>query len=88
MTNEIEYELVTVKLPKVIVNWFRRRAKDNASLFEEEIQFEVIDSVRSNMEAMSGEELVFALGFDELFYKLLDDESYKPKTTDQEVKQP
>ena len=86
MTDEIECELVTVKLPKVIVNWFRRQARDNVSLLEEEIQFEVIDSVRSNMEAMSGEEVAKATGFDDIFYKLLGDKRYKPKTTDQEAK--
>jgi hypothetical protein len=86
MTDEIEFEQVTVKVPKIIVSWFRHRAQNNKTLLEEEIQYEIIDSVRSNMEAMAGEEIAKTLDFGDIFYKLLDDKHYKP-TTDQEVKE-
>lgn len=85
MTEEIEYKSIPVKVPTSIVKWYRQQARENTSSIEEEMQFAIIDSVRSNMEAMSGEEVAIALGFGDMFYKLLGDERYKP-TTDQEAK--
>ncbi len=82
----IEYESVTVKVPKSIANWYRRQAHDNTSSLEEEMQYVIIDSARSIMEAMSGEEVAIALGFGDIFYELLGDGNYKPEITDQEVK--
>ena len=80
-TEKIEYESVTVKVPAKIATYYRHQAQDCKSSIEEEMQYAIIDHARSNMEAMSGEDVARALGFGDLFYEILGDERYKPKAT-------
>jgi hypothetical protein len=88
MTDEIEYEQVTIKVPKRIMAYLRFMAGRRDVQVEEEIEYDLIDNVRAEMEGMNGEELISTLEVGQIFYAILDDERYKPTTTDQEVKQP
>jgi len=74
----IEYEQVTIKVPKQIMTFLRSQAMlDNFSL-EEEIEYRLLDDVRASMEAMSGEDLINSLNVGPIFYDVLGDERYKP----------
>jgi hypothetical protein len=89
MTTEekpIEYEQVTIKVPKPIMAFLRIQVErqdqfgfeDFASV-EELIEYDLLDGVRAEMEGFSGEELIATLDLGPIFYKILDDERYKPK---------
>jgi len=82
---EIEYEQVTIKVPKPVMAFLRFQAAQQEMQIEEHIEYQVLDSVRVEMEGFEGEELIGALGVGPIFYEVLSDERYKP-TTDQEVK--
>ncbi|MGD0071877.1 MAG: hypothetical protein ABSB71_10000 [Candidatus Bathyarchaeia archaeon] len=88
MTDEIEYEQVTIKVPKRIMAFLRFAAGRRDVQVEEEIEYDLLDNVRAEMEGLNGEELISMLELGQIFYDILGDERYKPKTTDQEVKQP
>jgi hypothetical protein len=88
MTDEIEFEQVTIKVPKRIMAYLRFMAGQRDVQVEEEIEYDLLDNVRCEMEGMDGEQLISTLEVGQIFYKFLDDQHYKPKTTDQEVKQP
>jgi hypothetical protein len=88
MTDKMEYEAVTIKVPKRIMAFLRFQAGQQNIQVEEQIELDLLDNVRGEMEAMNGEELISMLEVGQIFYDILGDEHYKPKTTDQEVKQP
>jgi hypothetical protein len=89
MTDEIEFEQVTIKVPKRIMAFLRFRAGEHDIQVEAEIEGCVLDDVRGLLEGFEGQELIGFLEMDRVFYEMLGDENYKPKkpkATDQEVK--
>jgi hypothetical protein len=75
----IEYEEVSIKLPKLVLQYLRGTAIMQGRSAEEETALEVIDMVRSDMEGMNGEDWIETLGLGSIFYQLLKDERFKPK---------
>jgi hypothetical protein len=83
----IEYEQVTVRLPKQVMAFLRFQAGEEDVLVEEKIEQAVLADVRAEMEGLNGEELIAALGMDRIFYETLDDEHYNPQKLKQEAQQ-
>ena len=78
MSEKFETETVTIKVPKPIMSFLRYRAGiDNFSV-EQEIEYDLLDGVRAEMEGLNGEELIAALNVGRIFYEVLGDERYKP----------
>ena len=80
MTDEIEFESVTIKVPKPILAFLRFQGGRREASVEEEIVYDLIDDVRADLESMAGEELIPLLGLGPIFYDLLGDKHYKPQT--------
>ncbi len=85
-TAPIEYEQVTIKVPKRIMAFLRFEAGQRDVQVEEEIEYDLLDNVRAEMEGLNGKELIAMLEVGPIFYNILGDVSYKPEITDQEEK--
>jgi hypothetical protein len=83
-TEPIEFEQVTIKVPKRIMAFLRFQAGYRDVQVEEEIEYDLLDNVRAEMEGLNGEELISMLEVGRIFYDILGDERYnpKPKTTE------
>jgi hypothetical protein len=79
MTEKIEYEQVTIKVPTRIMAFLRFQAAQQEMQIEEHIEYQVLDSVRAEMEGFEGEELIGMLGVGPIFYEILGDKTYKPE---------
>lgn len=77
--NKIEYEPVTIKVPKPIMAFLQFQAGQSDMSTEELIEYDLLDSVRGEMENFSGEELITMLNLGHIFYEILGDEHYKPQ---------
>ncbi len=72
-------ETIKIELPKPIVAFLRYKAADDNRTLEQELEIDVIADVRGELEGFEGEELIQALGIGPIFWKVLEDENYKPK---------
>ena len=87
MTDEFEYESVTVKVPKLVMDFLR--VTNPSRLFPETtvinaLEYAIVDHVRAEMEGMSGIEYIDLFQLKPVFYKLLDgDDRFKPEETEQ-----
>jgi len=72
MSDKIEYESVTVDVPKQLMSFLRFEAKRMNQKLEATVQYYLVESLRSQMEAMSGEELIPYFGLDKVFFELLE----------------
>ena len=80
MTEKIEFESVTIQVPKPILAFLRFQGGQREQSVEEEIIYDLLDNVRAELESMAGEELIPLLGLGPIFYDLLGDKRYKPQT--------
>lgn len=81
---KIEFETVNIKVPKPVLEFLRFEAKAYKCSLEEEIEFDLLDKVRADMEALSGEELIKLLDFGSIFWEVLGDKNYKPEELETE----
>lgn len=81
----IEFEQVTIKVPKPIMEFLRKTDCDNIGP-EAWIEETIVDSVRAYFDAVEAEELVDWFKLGPVFYEVLGDKNFKPTTTDQEAK--
>ena len=72
MSDKIEYESVTVDVPKQLMSFLRFEAKRMNKKLEATVKYYLVESLRSQMEAMSGEELIPYFGLDKVFFELLE----------------
>jgi hypothetical protein len=82
MSDKIEYESVTVEVPKQLMSFLRVEAKRRNQKLEATVQSYLVDILCSQIEAMSGEELIPHLGLNQVFFELLGDEKYGPNAKD------
>jgi hypothetical protein len=82
MSDKIEYESVTVDVPKQLMSFLRFEAKRMNQKLEATVQYYLVETLRSQMEAMSGEELIPYLGLKRVFFELLGDKNYGPNAED------
>ena len=80
----IQYEQVTVKVPKPIMEFLRKTDCDNVGP-ESWIESAIVEDVRSYLEFVEAKELADWFKLSPVFVEVLGDKNYKP-TTDQEVK--
>jgi hypothetical protein len=86
--NHDYYESVTIKVPKLIMEFLRKTDVDNIGA-EAWIEERLIESVRSYLDSgVEAEELAAWFNLGPIFYAVLGEDRFKPETTDQEVKQP
>jgi hypothetical protein len=75
MEKKIEFEEVTLKIPKPIMEFLR----NTPSLYGPAIDFLeyiIVDEIRANIEATSGEEIIESQGLGPVFRELLKDERF------------
>lgn len=84
----IEYESVTVKLPKPLLAVQRFLAGQDNQTIEEKLEYDLVDSIRAELEGMNGEDLIACLGIGPIFYQLLDDKRYKPADATEPIPEP
>jgi hypothetical protein len=83
---EIEYESVTVKVPKLVMDFLRATHKDRNFTETNTIaalEYAIVDHVRAEMEGMPGIEYIDLFDLKPVFYKVLDDDRFKPEETEQ-----
>ena len=80
----IEFEQITIKVPKQAMTYLRFRAQKDKDTVEAQIEYALLDSVRAQIDLFGEEFAVYAAGLGPVFYELLGDKSFKPET---EVKQ-
>lgn len=73
MSEKIEYETITVKVPKVVMD-FLRKTQDNTT---EALEYAIVDHTRAEMESMPGTEYIGVLGLKPVFYAVLGDQRFK-----------
>ncbi len=68
---EIEYETITLKLPKKIMNWLRALQEGTGETPEEQLEYIILDEVRASIDGITGTELIDWFGLDPIFLQLL-----------------
>jgi len=76
---EIEYESVTIKIPKQLMKFLRSYAILSDKTVEQEIEYDLVSKIHSMIENIDGEELIDALGAKSIFTEILGNETFKPK---------
>jgi hypothetical protein len=82
---KIEYEQVTVKVPKLVMDFLRATHKDRNFTETNTIaalEYAITDHVRAQMESMSGLEYIDLFDLKPVFYKVLNDDRFKPEETE------
>ena len=78
MSEKIEYETVTIKLPKAIMSFLRQAQTVTGDTPEEDIQYYIIESIRSRIDCggffPSHKQLADQYHLNPIFKKILDDE--------------
>jgi hypothetical protein len=74
----IEYETVTLKIPKPIMEWLRRMQPLTRMAPVQKLEYEVVDFFRAELESRCAEELVPCLdiGLAQVFVEILGDKRY------------
>jgi len=76
-TVKIEYETVTLKIPAKLMDWLRSMERAEGKTAIQQLEYEIVDHLRANIEALTGEELISLFELDPIFYELLKDERFK-----------
>ena len=76
---EIEYETVTLRIPKKIMDFLRSMEKPWNQTPTEYLEYQLIDEVRADLEAATGEEFIAWFDLATVFYQVLGDKRYKKK---------
>jgi hypothetical protein len=74
---KIEYETVTLKIPMKLMDWLRSMEKAEGKTAIQQLEYEIVDKVRSDIEALTGEELIGLFELAPIFYELLQDKRFK-----------
>ena len=72
-TQSIEYESVTVKVPKIVMDFYRKIESNPI----EALEYSIVDSARAQIEGMEGEEWIEIFGLKSVFHELLGDPRFK-----------
>jgi hypothetical protein len=79
---EIEYETVKIKVPKLVIDFVR---KTETEPLEEALSYMIVDDVRAQIEGMEFKEWADAFGLTHVFWEILRDNQYKPSDAEQET---
>jgi hypothetical protein len=74
-TAKIEYEQVSLRIPKAIMDYLRK-TEDNPV---QALEYDIVDLLRGQVEGMSGKEWADLFHLSSVFYAVLGDERYKPQ---------
>ena len=74
---KIEYETVTLKIPKKLMDWLRSMEKAEGKTTEQQLEYDIVDHQSANIEALTGQELIEIFELAPIFYELLKDERFK-----------
>jgi hypothetical protein len=67
----IEYETVSLKVPKKVMNWLRALEKGTQESPIEQLEYIILDEVRASIDGVTGKELIDWFGLDPIFLQLL-----------------
>lgn len=76
-TEQIEYETVTVRVPKKLMDWLKIMPQTSGGTPQQELEYLIVDEIRADIEGRTGLELIESLGLGPIFYELLKDERFK-----------
>ena len=77
MTEKIEYETITLKVPKPVMDFYRKTETNPI----ETLEYSIVDSTRSYIEAIDPAEVMVNLfGLSTVFVEILGDERYKEES--------
>ena len=76
-TVKIEYETVTLNIPKKLMDWLRSMEKAEGKTAIQQLEYEIVEHLRANIEALTGQELIELFELAPIFYELLKDERFK-----------
>jgi hypothetical protein len=74
---KIEYETVTLNIPKKLMDWLRSMEKAEGKTVIQQLEYDIVDHQRANIEALTGQELIELFELAPIFYELLKDERFK-----------
>ena len=76
-TVKIEYETVTLKIPLKLMDWLRSMEKAEGKTVIQQLEYDIVDRSRADIEALTGQELIELFGLAPIFYELLQNERFK-----------
>lgn len=76
-TMKIEYETITLKIPAKLMDWLRSMEKAEGKTVVQQLEYGIVDRLRADIEALTGQELIELFELAPTFYELLQDERFK-----------
>lgn len=73
----IEYETVTLKIPAKLMDWLRSMEKAEGKTPIQQLEYDIVDRLRADIEALTGQELIELFELAPTFYELLENERFK-----------
>jgi hypothetical protein len=70
----VEFELVTLRVPKKIMEYLRMMEKANSETPTEYLEYSLVDVVRAELQAQTGKELCDLFDLNPIFKALVNDE--------------
>jgi hypothetical protein len=74
---KIEYETVTLRIPTKLMDWLRSMEKAEGKTAIQQLEYDIVDRSRADIEALTGQELIELFELAPIFYELLKDERFK-----------
>jgi hypothetical protein len=73
----IEYETVTLKVPRILMEFLYNTPTHYGLNPIPFLEYELVDAIRSDLEATTGEEIIKWNELGSVFYAILEDERYR-----------
>ena len=76
---KVEYENLNIRIPKQFTEFLKWKATLAKSTLNDEAESHLWDSIRAEMEGMSGEDVIDIFGAGSVIFELFGDKRFKPK---------
>ena len=76
---KVEYDHLNIKIPKQFADFLKWKATIKKSTLNDEAEYHLWDSVRAEMEAFSGEDVINIFEAGPVIFELFGDQRFKPK---------
>jgi hypothetical protein len=88
VSKPIEYEQITVKVPKTVMNYLKATNKGDAEVPDwnptKWIERAIVDQARAECEGLDSKQWADAFGLTPIFWEILKDKQYKPESVEPE----
>jgi hypothetical protein len=83
----IEYEQITIEVPKPVMAFLRFQTKqEDFESVEKLIEYDLLDNIRAEFEGKNGKQLIALFDIGNIFWEVLGDEQYKPEDAAPKIK--